>query len=444
MNVILVTLFLLLGTTGSPFAQEAAHPKEIDPIHAWLVGMQSPPPWFRRKVEIARENDRHLGLQPPLPDSPELKYPEKVGTPSVKDLVAYMARQHCFSRAQSGDSTCVDQMIRWMGEWSISRNAAQLTDKDLDELLNGECKPTPVTWYWYKQKVAAARQDKNVGQRFAERYGLGNAWSAHPHPQALIDCLDEKADQQIAKRTNLADLQRLEAALGTAKQPNADQRPVAKDEPSLQVKAIQPLEDIAWKSPTINSVPQASPTGSTADMVYQARGKSVYLLRVEQDDGRVISFGSAVATSNRDALTNCHIIPAVYGRLVLSDESGGDRVVEIAGRRIKSDQCVVRAPGANLAPVSGVRTSASIQIGERVYAIGNPKGLTKTISEGIVSGIRDIKGRRLIQTTAPISHGSSGGGLFDRDGNLLGITTSALRESQNLNLAIPAEDYWAK
>ncbi len=49
---------------------------------------------------------------------------------------------------------------------------------------------------------------------------------------------------------------------------------------------------------------------------------------------------------------------------------------------------------------------------------------------------------RFVQTTAPISHGSSGGGLFDGHGNLVGITTMTLTGTQNINFAIPAEDFW--
>jgi S1-C subfamily serine protease len=48
----------------------------------------------------------------------------------------------------------------------------------------------------------------------------------------------------------------------------------------------------------------------------------------------------------------------------------------------------------------------------------------------------------MLQTTAPISPGSSGGGLFDERGNLVGITTSSLRSAQSVNFAIPAEDFW--
>lgn len=73
--------------------------------------------------------------------------------------------------------------------------------------------------------------------------------------------------------------------------------------------------------------------------------------------------------------------------------------------------------------------------------IGNPSGLTATLSEGIVSGLRIQRGVRYVQTSAP---GSSGGGLFDERGDLLGITSVKIEDAENLNFAIAAEDYWRK
>jgi TPR repeat protein len=80
----------------------------------------------------------------------------------------------------------------------------------------------------------------------------------------------------------------------------------------------------------------------------------------------------------------------------------------------------------------------SVRVGERVYAIGNPRGLEQSISEGIVSGSRDIDGVSWIQHSAPISPGSSGGALISSSGELLGINSRTRKESQNLNFAVPA------
>ena len=91
------------------------------------------------------------------------------------------------------------------------------------------------------------------------------------------------------------------------------------------------------------------------------------------------------------------------------------------------------------APGVPVRRSLTLEVGERVYAIGAPEGLELTLSEGLISGLREYGEVRIIQTTAAISHGSSGGGLFDAQGRLVGITTFLVKEGQNLNFALPGE-----
>lgn len=78
------------------------------------------------------------------------------------------------------------------------------------------------------------------------------------------------------------------------------------------------------------------------------------------------------------------------------------------------------------------------RIGERVYAIGNPRGLEQSISEGIISGNREFDDSSWIQHSAPISPGSSGGALVSANGELLGINSRSRVDSQNINFAVPA------
>lgn len=77
-------------------------------------------------------------------------------------------------------------------------------------------------------------------------------------------------------------------------------------------------------------------------------------------------------------------------------------------------------------------------IGESVFAVGSPAGLTNSLSEGIISGYRHIKNRTVLQTTVAISEGSSGGALFNGRGMVVGVTTSTLTGAQSVNFAVPA------
>jgi hypothetical protein len=78
-----------------------------------------------------------------------------------------------------------------------------------------------------------------------------------------------------------------------------------------------------------------------------------------------------------------------------------------------------------------------------VVVIGAPEGLSNTVSTGIVSAIRRIQGRTLVQISAPISHGSSGGPVLNMRGEVIGVSVSVLSEGQNLNFAVPATELLA-
>jgi S1-C subfamily serine protease len=80
-----------------------------------------------------------------------------------------------------------------------------------------------------------------------------------------------------------------------------------------------------------------------------------------------------------------------------------------------------------------------VNIGETIYVLGNPDGLFGSISQGIVSGIRRTNASRLIQITAPISPGSSGGPVINTKGQVVGVVVASLSEGQNLNFAIDSE-----
>lgn len=94
---------------------------------------------------------------------------------------------------------------------------------------------------------------------------------------------------------------------------------------------------------------------------------------------------------------------------------------------------------ANLAYLRLVR-SATAQIGDRLYTLGTPLGfLQNTLSEGLLSGVRQMDGYKLFQLSAPISPGSSGSPVFNAQGEVIGIVKATIEEGQNLNFAIPID-----
>jgi len=210
---------------------------------------------------------------------------------------------------------------------------------------------------------------------------------------------------------------------------------------------VQIPDPMPWKNRPDLPAEVTDDLKASVKNLFKSASASVYLVlgrpQAGGADADPVVFGSAVAISERELLTNCHVIEAAGQELYIGVD-GPDKIVkaEVVALDYAADRCVVSESEARLHPVAGLRRYDSLEVGETVYAIGNPARLERTLSNGLLSGKRVIDEMRYLQTTAPISHGSSGGGLFDSRGNLIGITAMSLRGSQNINFAIPAEDFW--
>lgn len=192
---------------------------------------------------------------------------------------------------------------------------------------------------------------------------------------------------------------------------------------SLLVLALLPLQALAM----------------TAQELYQAVASSVWGVATFDESNRVIGTGSAVVIGPGQLVTNCHVLGKAKAVVVRKENvSYGAKLLHADVQR---DLCLLKVDNFNATQVE-VSPLSQIKVGSKAYAIGNPRGFEQTISEGLVSGIRrnDKDEVEFIQTSAPISPGSSGGGLFDDQGRLIGVTTLAfLEKAQNLNFAVPAQ-----
>jgi hypothetical protein len=137
-------------------------------------------------------------------------------------------------------------------------------------------------------------------------------------------------------------------------------------------------------------------------------------------------------TNGIDILSNYHVITFAH-KILVQMKSGTQTLAAVVFGDSERDLAVLRT-AESLGSRSAEFADAP-KVGQRVYAIGAPKGFGWTLSDGLVSGLREHGGGQLIQTTAPISAGSSGGGLFDENGKLVGITTLQVEGGQNLNFA---------
>ena len=206
--------------------------------------------------------------------------------------------------------------------------------------------------------------------------------------------------------------------------------------PAPQV-ALPSWKIAAAAKPATASGPPLSPTN-----LFERVSPSIYGVKVTQDSGAKVpaSYGSAVAVSPSEAITNCHVV-GQGTQITLSNGKAAVRA-EVSAADPRSDRCYLRVASGSLQPVSGVRSFDGLAVGETVYTIGSPKGLERTFGQGLLSGLRRMDGLEYVQITAPVSEGSSGGGLFDDRGNLIGVTTFTVKDSQSLNFAIAASEYW--
>jgi S1-C subfamily serine protease len=183
--------------------------------------------------------------------------------------------------------------------------------------------------------------------------------------------------------------------------------------------------------------------------IFRTISPSVYLVIAGKTksamttEGGSRAIGSAVAVSASAALTNCHVMKD--HKFVMLLDSKRDQILpaSLAHAHEDTDRCILRVRGS-LNPIAGVRPITGLAEGERVYTIGNPSGLSNSLGEGLISGLRRRGGITYVQTSAPISRGSSGGALVDAKGALVGVTTFFVQDAQNLNFAIAAEEFWRR
>jgi serine protease Do len=156
-----------------------------------------------------------------------------------------------------------------------------------------------------------------------------------------------------------------------------------------------------------------------------------------------------IITPDGYVITNDHVIQGDTKITVVVFEKGADgtlrkRFVEevrIVATNPFEDLALLKLEGQKDLPIAYLGDSDDVRAGQACYAIGNPLGLERTVSEGIISTLtRVAEGRTHLQTTTPVNPGNSGGPLFNLKGEVIGVVD--LKESwlaEGLNYAIPVD-----
>jgi predicted TPR repeat methyltransferase len=173
----------------------------------------------------------------------------------------------------------------------------------------------------------------------------------------------------------------------------------------------------------------------TPDQVFDNVKDSIVVVKTLDSQGKVRDQGSGVLISSGRVATSCH---SVKGSASYQVGRGKQfiRATLYAEDRDK-DLCLLDAKGIKGKPAQ-LGKAASLKVGGPVYAVGVPQGLVPSLFEGIVAQLRGGL-PPLIQITVAISSGSRGGGLFDAEGRLVGLTALSVEGGQSMSFAIPVE-----
>jgi len=179
-------------------------------------------------------------------------------------------------------------------------------------------------------------------------------------------------------------------------------------------------------------------SAQTAQEIAQKAFGSTVLLVMEDTNGQPLSLGSGFFVRGGEIASNLHVVEGAsrgYAKLV-----GQKTKYDIEGITAidpERDLVVLKISGARALTLA-LGSSDAVQVGETIYAVGNPQGLEGTFSQGIISSIREVGTDKLLQITAPISPGSSGGPVLNGKGEVIGVSVATFSGGQNLNFAIPS------
>jgi S1-C subfamily serine protease len=180
------------------------------------------------------------------------------------------------------------------------------------------------------------------------------------------------------------------------------------------------------------------PRALSTEEVFQMASPAVILIEIYDEEGHKRGLGSGFAvSSDGSVVTNYHVIRGASRATAKFGDGTFATVSGVVAYDPGHDVAVIKIQGAT-PPTLKLGNSDSLHVGDHIVAIGSPLGLQNTVSEGIVSALRG----GLVQMSAAISPGSSGGPVLNNTGEVVAISVATVAEGQNLNFAVPIN--WAK
>jgi S1-C subfamily serine protease len=193
------------------------------------------------------------------------------------------------------------------------------------------------------------------------------------------------------------------------------------------------------------ALPSYSAPQQTVAEVVKRSSDAVVLIVTSDSNGQETALGSGfLISADGEIVTNFHVIKDAHSAVVKLSTGAFFPVSGILASDPDRDLAILKIKGKNL-PFLALGSDNRVQVGDHVVAIGSPLGYEGTVSDGVISSLRDDGGKKWIQTTAPVSHGNSGGPLLDMNNQVVGVIDWGIKPElgQNLNFAIPSSELTA-
>jgi serine protease Do len=194
---------------------------------------------------------------------------------------------------------------------------------------------------------------------------------------------------------------------------------------AISLYSLLMLSSSRERNPTVAELQRA---------VFTVIGRDAHNDAISQGSGFFID-------SNGTGITNFHVLKGSSQAEIRLENGTKYSIARVLAANEEIDLIAfkVNIPSSKVASVIDIKRAAQPTVGQHIFAIGSPKGFNNTVSDGLVSAIREVDGMKVIQITAPMSPGSSGGAVIDDRGVLVGVTSFQAKSGQNLNFAIAAD-----
>lgn len=189
---------------------------------------------------------------------------------------------------------------------------------------------------------------------------------------------------------------------------------------------------------SVSSVARSQGVESPSTIFRNAKPSVVYIIAGDSSGNPTVQ-GSGFIIAKDRIVTNHHVLAGTSLALAVFSDGKSSPITTVIADSSTKDLTVVGADTGSRQAVT-LGDDLALQEGDPVYAIGAPKGLELSLTDGIVSSFRNVGDEFFIQSTAAIGHGSSGGPLFNREGRVVGITSALMSDTPGIYFSIGIGD----